>query len=99
MTGIAAVSATAAFFIFRVVGKDGVLQTKLLESGAAVFAGAAGTHHAADGGAIASFELLYGCADSRDAPDNFVPRHHRIRRAAPFVAREMNIGMADAAEF
>src|ERR1043166_8633026 len=55
--------------------------------------------HATNGRQIAFFEFFDLTPDCHDAPDDFVTRHARINRAAtPFIARNVNVGMTDAAK-
>jgi hypothetical protein len=64
----------------------------------AAFAFAAGIHHATDGREIATLEFFHGRAGLGNAPDNFVAGHAGIGCFPPFIARDMNVCMADAAE-
>ena len=65
--------------------------------GAAVGAGAARVHEAAHADGVADLELLHAAADRRHAADDLVARHGRILGEAPFVAGEVQVGVADAA--
>ena len=66
---------------------------------AAMVADAAGIDEAADADLVARLEFRDLAADARDNAGNLVPRHHGKHAAAPFVARLMNVGVADAAIF
>ncbi len=57
----------------------------------------AGIDEAADADAVADLELRDLRADSGNHTCNFMARHHRVTRIAPFVAGLVDIGMADAA--
>ncbi len=97
--GITAVSHRARdVFIRAVVGENGAaIFAELFEAVLATFAGAAGIHHATDGGDIAFLEFFNMRAGLHDPPDDFVAGHARISGAAPFIAGGVQIGMADAA--
>ena len=69
----------------------------MFESRCARVALAARVDKASDAGEIAWLELRDARPDSRDFPDDFVPRHHGIERHAEVVVDEMNVGVADAA--
>jgi hypothetical protein len=58
----------------------------------------AGIHHATDAGKVALLELLNLRADFCDAPDDFMARDARIRRAVPFITDGMHVRMTDAAK-
>ena len=98
--GITAVGHAAGNFVRGVVGERGAGQAKLLQVFLAVFAGAAGIHHAADGGDVAFLEFFDVRAGLDDAADDFVAGHAGISRRVPvpFIARDVDVGVADAAE-
>jgi hypothetical protein len=64
----------------------------------AIVASPAGINHATDCGEIALTEILHVPSDFHDAPDDFVTGNAGILRAAPFAARGMDVGMANATE-
>ena len=64
----------------------------------AIFTGAAAIDHAADADEIALFEADDIAADLCSAAENFVTANNRIDCAAPFIARHVQVGMADAAK-
>ena len=64
----------------------------------AVFTGAAGIHHAADGGDVAFLEFFDLHASFGYASDDFMAGHARIGGALPFVADDVQVRVADAAE-
>ena len=70
---------------------------ELLQARAAIRAGAAGIHEAAHADGVADLEFLHAAADGRHAADDLVAGHGRILREAPFVAGEVQVGVADAA--
>jgi hypothetical protein len=95
--GITAVGLAAGVFVRGVVGEDGAGGAELFVAIAAVFAGAAGIHQAAHGGEVADLEFFDAGADFDDAAEDFVAGHAGIGGAVPFVAGDMDIGVADAA--
>ena len=84
-------------FIRTVVSENDVL-AELLEIFVATPAIPTGIDHATDRGEIAFFEFFHIAADRDNATNNFVTRHARKRGPTPFVARRVNIGVANAAE-
>ena len=78
--------------------KTGPLSQNCSRSVAAVIAGPAGIDHATDRGEIAFAKISYFTAHFHDAADDLMPGHARISGSAPFAARRVKIGMADAAE-
>src|SRR5947199_10867069 len=72
-------------------------RTKLLVTVFAVRARAAGIHKAAYSGRVADLEVRPRIPDARDAPDDLVPRYHRVDRISPFPACLVYIRMTDAA--
>ena len=95
---IPAVGDAAALFVRAVVSKRGAIVAELLEAFPTARALSTRVHHAADRGQIAFFEIVHAAAYSRHASDDLVARHARIRRAAPFTARGVQIGVTHAAE-
>ena len=69
---------------------------ELLQARAAIGAGAAGIHEAAHADRIAHLELLHAAADGRHPADDLVAGHRRILCEAPFIAGEVEVGVADA---
>ena len=69
----------------------------LFEVRLAVTALHAAIDHAADGDAVAHLVAGDALAHGADDADDLVPRHDRIDRAAPVVARRVENGVADAA--
>src|SRR5882724_10486360 len=57
----------------------------------------AGIHHATHRSQLARREPGHLVPDLNDSADDLVPGHDRIYGAAPLVARQVNIGMTDAA--
>src|SRR5690606_3825139 len=57
----------------------------------------AGVDETAHAHRIAYLVAVRLCTDRRHAADDLVARHHRKDRAAPLVARQVDVGMADAA--
>jgi hypothetical protein len=53
---------------------------------------------ATDAGQVTGLKLLYGGADSGDATDNLMARHHGVHAIAPIIVDLVNIGMTNAAE-
>src|SRR6185437_5022463 len=53
--------------------------------------------HAADADGVAGLETLHVLADRGDGADDLVARHGWIQCILPFVARRVQVGMADAA--
>jgi hypothetical protein len=96
--GITAVGHAAGNLVRRVVGEGRALLAELFEAVLAILAGAAGIHHAADGGDVAFLEFFDVCADFHHAPDDFMAGHAGIGCAVPFIADDVDIRMADAAE-
>ena len=95
--GITAVGQAAGNFVRGVVGESRAGRAKLLQIFLAVFASAAGIHHAADGGKIAFLEFFHVRAGLDDAADDFMSGHAGISRAFPFIAGDVNVRVADAA--
>src|SRR3954468_18414172 len=79
-------------------GRRHALFAELLEPLATRRAGAARVDHAADARQIAGLEPGNLATDSGDAADDLVAGHHGEDAARPFVARLMDVGVADAAE-
>ena len=67
----------------------------LFLSGFALLTTSTRVDKASDPNKIAGFELFHSVTGFYDAPDNFVPWHHWVDRAPPFVAGLMDVGMAD----
>ena len=85
--------------VLTVVGQSHPVFTELLEIILTARTRAAGIDHATDRREIAFPEFLNFLPDLDDAADNFMPGHTRILGAAtPLVARDMQIGMANAAK-
>jgi hypothetical protein len=70
---------------------------ELFQPLAAARAGAAGVDEAAHADRVADLELLHRAADRRHAPDDLVAGHGGILGEVPLVAREVQVGVADAA--
>jgi len=62
-------------------------------------ADAAGIDEATDANFVSNFKFRDFRADGRDDAGDLMAGHHRILGAAPFVARLMDVRVADAAEF
>jgi hypothetical protein len=98
LVGIAAVGRAAQNGVGAIVGEGEVVLAVLLEPLAAIGAVAAGIDHAAHAGQVAGLEAGDFLPDLLHPSDDFVPGHHGESRAAPFVPRLVEIGVADAAE-
>jgi hypothetical protein len=96
--GVSTVSHAAALFVRGVVGEGGAVQAVLFEVVLAIFTGAARVHHATDGGNVAFLEFFDLRAGFHDASEDFVAGDARISGALPFVAGDVEVRMADAAE-
>ena len=83
--------------VFAVVGEGGRTLAVLLQAGLAACAGAVGINHAADGGEVAFLEFAHLGAGLDHAADNLVTGHDRISCVGPFVARGVQVGVANAA--
>ncbi len=97
LRGVAAVGDVARHAVLAVVGADEAVLAVLLEAFRAARAGAAGVDQTADADQLADLEARHLRANRGDAAHDFVARHHREDRVAPFVARLVQIGVADAA--
>src|SRR6185312_1539562 len=80
-----------------VIGKDELVVAVLLETLAAVRAGAAGVDHTPDGRELPFFELGDLLADPDHPPDDFVARYDRVDGGLPLVPGLVQVGMAHAA--
>ena len=80
-----------------VVGADHALVAVLLLTLLARIAGATGIDDAAHANLVTDLVLADLLANRRDPADDFMPRHHRVDRAAPVVLGKVDIGVADAA--
>ena len=98
MIGIAAVGHATEVFVRGVVGEDGATLAELFKSVAAVFATAAGIHHAADCGEITFLKMFDLGTGFDDAPDNLVAEHAGIGRATPLIAADVQIRVANTAK-
>jgi hypothetical protein len=74
------------------------LITKLLETGAAVWANAIGVNHASDCSQIAFLKFPHFAPDFDNASYDFMTRNAWVDRPTPFVTDNMQIGMTDPAE-
>ena len=95
--GVAAEGHAAEVLVGAVVSEDREVEAILLQAAPATRAGAAGIDQAADGGEVAHLEFRDRAADLYDAADDFVAGHHRVDGVVPFVARLVQVGVADAA--
>src|SRR5690606_8054691 len=95
--GVAAVGGRAAAAFAPVVGGDHALVAILLQPRATRPATAAGIDEAANACQVARLELRYRAAPGRHPADELVPRHHREGGSAPFVARQLDVGVAHPA--
>lgn len=96
--GIAAVGGGFSVLLHAVIGAGKAVIAILLKALRAVRAFAAGIDEAAYAYSVADLEFLDVRADFFDVADDLMPRDHREDRAAPFVARLMDVGVAHAAE-
>ena len=94
---ISAVSHAAGVRIFAVVGEGRAAIAKLFQTGLTIFADPIGIDQASDCGQVAFLKFFHAAADFNDSANDFMARHARISRPAPLVARNMNVGMANAA--
>src|SRR5438477_7337479 len=96
--GITAVSDAAGVFVLTIISKDGLV-AELLQSFFAIRTRPARIDHATDRGQIAFFEFLYLAPHLHHAPDDFMTGHAGVSRAAaPFIARDMEVGVTDPTE-
>ena len=83
--------------IRRIIGKSRAPFAELLEIVFALRALMTGIDHAADSSQISFLKFIDLRANFGHASDDFMPRNTRINRGAtPFIARGVQIGMADA---
>ena len=94
---ISAVSHAAGVRIFAVVGEGRAAIAELFQTGLTIFADPIGVDQASDCGQVAFLKFFHAAADFNDSANDFMARHARISRPAPLVARNMNVGMANAA--
>ena len=93
--GVSAIGHVTCMRIFTIVSED-QLFAELLEIRSAIFANAIGIDHASDRSQVALFKFLYGAPDFGNAPDDLVARHARVGCPVPFIACDVQIGMANA---
>src|SRR5207237_10610086 len=99
LIGVAA-EGVATRLIGRVVGKGGPLDAVLFAISQTVLAGPAGVDHAAHAADVTDPELGHRASHGLHATDDLVARDARISSPVPrrpFIARLMDVGMADAA--
>ena len=96
LSGIAAEGRRFAVLLVAIVGGAHALFTILFLAGFALRTFPARIDKAPDADQVIGLE--FGDLTTRfdHAPNNFVPWHHGVDRASPFVAGLMDIGMADA---
>ena len=95
--GVAAVGHRLVMPINAVIRADHAGIAVLLQTTLTGLAATAGIDNTAHAHLITHAVLADLIADRRDAPDDLVPRHHGVHRAAPVVLGEMDIGVAYAA--
>ena len=96
--GVAAVGHGAGLAVLTVIGAGKAVLAILFQPLIAAWAAAAGIYHATDADQIADPVTRGMATDGANAADDFVARHHRVNRIAPFVASLMQVRMAHAAE-
>src|SRR5271154_6161341 len=96
LRGIAAVSRCFVILFVTVVSGAHPFFTILLLTGVALFAISTRINKTSDTDQVADCKFfdLVACLDH--PPNDFMPWHHGIDRASPFIASLMNVGMADA---
>ena len=99
VVGIAAIGLTLAAAFLGAVGTGETFFAILLKSFVTTCALLAGVDHAADTGQIAGFEAFDVGTNRDHAANDFVARHQRKYRAAPFIFCLMQIRVAHAAIF
>ena len=87
----------AAHLVFAIVGRRPAVVAILFQPIVARDAMTAAVHEAADAHEVSDLVFRYANSDSGYPSDDFMSRDEGILRAAPFVARGMNVRMADAA--
>lgn len=80
-----------------IIGANKAVFTILLQPFVARCAMLATVYQTADADRIADLEFRHMVADGGHMADDFMPRHARIERSAPFAAHLMQVGMANAA--
>src|SRR6185312_11891997 len=87
----------AAVGLRRVVGHRGPALAIVLQPALAPRARPARIHQAPHPRPVARLHLRHGGAHPAHPAHDLVPRHHRVHRRAPFVARDVDVRVANAA--
>ena len=95
--GVSAVSWGFTVSLITVIGSGHSAIAVLLKASFAVLTGSAGVYEYADANSIADFPFGDIRSDGRDGSNDFVAGDHWIDRSTPFVARLVEVGVADAA--
>lgn len=93
--GVSAVGGCDAVPLFAVIGEGEVAFAILLQAFLAGLACPAGTDEAADPHGLTGGELFDGGLDFIHRADDFMSRHYRKERSAPFIPRLVHIRMAN----
>ena len=94
---IAAVCGQAILSVFVIVGLRAIVFAIHFQSGKAGLAMSAGVYHRANAYHVTRLELRNITADACHSSDDLMARNHRVGAPSPFVARLVNVGVADAA--
>jgi len=83
--------------IRAVISEGRRARAKLFQAGFAIFADPIGVDQASNRAQIAFLKFFYVASDFDDPTNNFMTGHAGISGSAPFVARDVNVRMANAA--
>ena len=96
--GVTAVGVGAGALFGPVVGASKTVVAILLKPVGAGLAVLATVNHAAHADEVADLEFADQVAHSGDTANNFMARHRRVNRAAPFIPHRVQVGVAHAAK-